>query len=172
MTEIVAATTPLPTANLRQYVEDVASRNMRPVEFARELARAYANTFARKALRLIELDGSRSSVRKPGAATTQDAAKLDLEVGEWVKIRPAEEILATLNDDRKNRGLVFEQEMLRHCGKTYRVLARLSRIIDEKSGRMIKLTNDCIALEGLTCRGLGVILDGMKSATVCGQRLQ
>lgn len=154
VTEIVAATTPLPTANLRQYVEDVASRNMRPVEFARELARAYANTFARKALRLIELDGSRSSVRKPGAATTQDAAKLDLEVGEWVKIRPAEEILATLNDDRKNRGLVFEQEMLRHCGKTYRVLARLSRIIDEKSGRMIKLTNDCIALEGLTCRGL------------------
>jgi hypothetical protein len=154
VTEIVAATTPLPTANLRQYVEDVASRNMRPVEFARELARAYANTFARKALRLIGLDGSRSSVRKPGAATTQDAAKLDLEVDEWVKIRPAEEILATLNDDRKNRGLVFEQEMLRHCGKTYRVLARLSRIIDEKSGRMIKLTNDCIALEGLTCRGL------------------
>jgi hypothetical protein len=50
VTEIVAATTPLPTANLRQYVEDVASRNMRPVEFARELALAYANTFARKAL--------------------------------------------------------------------------------------------------------------------------
>ena len=154
VTEIVAATTPLPTANLRQYVEDVASRNMPPVEFARELARAYAKAIARKALRLIGLDGARPSVREPGAAMKRDAAKLDLAVGEWVKIRPAEEILATLDDERKNRGLVFEEEMLRHCGKTYRVVARLSRIIDEKSGRMIKLTNDCIALDSLTCRGL------------------
>jgi hypothetical protein len=154
VTEIVAATTPLPTANLRQYVEDVASRNIPLVAFVRELARAYAKAIARKALRLIGLDSPRSSVRKPGAATARDRAKLDLAVGEWVKIRPAEEILATLNDESKNRGLVFEQEMLRHCGKTYRVLARLSRIIDEKSGKMIKLTNDCIALEGLTCRGL------------------
>jgi len=154
VTEIVAATTPLPTANLRQYVEDVASRNIPPVDFARELARAYAKAIARKALRLIGLDGPRSSVRKPGAAMARDAAKLDLAVGEWVKIRPADEIRATLNDESKNRGLVFEQEMLRHSGKTYRVAARLSRIIDEKSGRMIKLANDCIALEGLTCRGL------------------
>jgi len=154
VTEIVAATTPLPTSNLRQYVEDVASRNIPPVEFARELARAYAKAIGRKALRLIGLDGSRASVRKPGAAMARDAAKLDLAIGEWVKIRPAEEIRATLDDESKNRGLVFEQEMLRHCGKTYRVVARLSRIIDENSGRMIKLTNDCIALDGLTCRGL------------------
>ncbi len=84
----------------------------------------------------------------------RDAAKLDLQVGELVQVRPAEEIFATLNENRKNRGLVFEQEMLRHCGETYRVLARVSRIIDERSGEMIKLTNDCIALEGVTCRGL------------------
>ncbi|MGO4871859.1 MAG: GNAT family N-acetyltransferase [Roseiarcus sp.] len=156
VTEIVAATTPLPISNLRQYVEDVASGNAPPVEFARELAHAYAKAVVRKALRLIGLGDSRSTARRPGVATTaaRNAAKLDLEVGEWVKIRPAEEILATLDDNRKNRGLVFEQEMLRHCGKTYRVLARLSRIIDEKSGKMIALANDCIALEGLTCRGL------------------
>jgi hypothetical protein len=127
---------------------------MRPIEFARELARVYTKTFARKARRLIGVGRLRSTDDKRRAATTRDATKLGLEVGEWVKIRSAGEILATLNDDRKNRGLVFEQEMLRHCGKTYRVLARLSRIIDEKSGKMIKLTNDCIALEGLTCRGL------------------
>ena len=44
--------------------------------------------------------------------------------------------------------------MLRHCGKTYRVLARITRIIDERSGKMIKLANDCIALEGVICTGL------------------
>ena len=71
-----------------------------------------------------------------------------------MRVRPANEILATLNVDRKNRGLTFEPEMLRHCGKTYRVVARINRIIEEKSGEMIKLKNDCIALEGLTCQGL------------------
>ena len=156
VTEIVAATTPLPISNLRQYVEDVASGNVPPVEFVRELARAYAKATVRKAFRLIGLGDSRSAAPKQGGATaaTRDAAKLDLQVGEWVKIRPAEEILATLNENRKNRGLVFEEEMLRHCGKTYRVRARLSRIIDEKSGKMITLANDCIALEGVACRGL------------------
>ena len=154
VTEIVPATTPLPISNLRQYVEDVATGNVPPVEFVRELVRAYAKAIVRKALRLVGLGGSRAAAPRPGAAAARDAAKLDLQVGEWVKIRPAEEIVATLNQDRKNRGLVFEQEMLRHCGKTYRVRARLSRIIDEKSGKMIALANDCIALDGLACRGL------------------
>jgi hypothetical protein len=154
VTEIVAATTPLPISNLRQYVEDLATGNAPPVEFVRELVRAYAKAIARKALRLIGSGDSRSLAPSPSGATARDAAKLDLQVGEWVRIRPAEEILATLNENRKNRGLVFEPEMLRHCGKTYRVRARLSRIIDEKSGKMITLANDCIALEGLACRGL------------------
>ena len=154
VTEIVPATTPLPISNLQQYVEDVASGNVSPVEFVRELVRAYAKAIVRKALRLIGLGDSRVAAPKPGVAAMRDAAKLDLEVGEWVKIRPAEEILATLNQDRKNRGLAFEQEMLRHCGKPYCVRARLARIIDEKSGKMIALANDCIALEGLACHGL------------------
>jgi hypothetical protein len=156
VTEIVAATTPLPISNLRQYVDDVSSRNVLLVEFVRELVRAYAKAIIRRALRLIGIGDSRFAARRPDVATAaaRDAAKLDLQIGELVQIRPAEEILATLDENRKNRGLVFEQEMLRHCGKTYRVLARVSRIIDEKSGKMIKLTNGCIALEGLTCRGL------------------
>jgi hypothetical protein len=149
LTEIAPATTPLPIVELRQYFEDVSSGNVSFVVFVREFARAYAKAIVRKALALARRGGSRHAARKPAAA-----AKLDLQVGERVQVRPAKEILATLNADGKNRGLAFEYEMLRHCGRTYRVLARMSRIIDEKSGRMITLANECIVLEGVTCHGL------------------
>jgi hypothetical protein len=155
MTEIVAATTPLPISELRQYVEDVSSRNEPLATVAGEMLRVYAKAVVRRAARLAGIEGSRFVTPGPTVATAaRDAAKLDLQVGELVRVRPAEEILATLNENRKHRGLIFEQEMLRHCGETHRVLARVSRIIDERSGKMIKLTNDCIALEGVTCRGL------------------
>ncbi len=42
--------------------------------------------------------------------------------------------------------------MLTHCGAIYRVLRRVHRIIDEKSGKMMEMKNPCIALEGVTCR--------------------
>ena len=153
VTEIVPASTPLPTSALGQYVEDVASRNLPPLELARELLLVYGKAIARTALGLIGVNASR--LRRPRTApSVREAAKLDLQPGELARVRPAADILATLNAERKNRGLSFEQEMLRHCGKTYRVLARVSRIIDEKSGRMIVLANDCIALEGVICHGL------------------
>ena len=153
VTEIVPASTPLPTSALGQYVEDVASGNLPPLELARELLLVYAKAIARRALGLIGVDASRFR-RLRTAPSARKAAKLDLQPGELARVRPAADILATLNPERKNRGLSFEQEMLRHCGKTYRVLARVSRIIDEKSGRMIVLANDCIALEGVICHGL------------------
>ncbi|MGH6827326.1 MAG: hypothetical protein ACREFW_00275, partial [Rhizomicrobium sp.] len=43
---------------------------------------------------------------------------------------------------------------LRHCGHTHRVLDRVSRIIDERSGKMIRLAKDCVMLDGVTCAGL------------------
>ncbi|MGO9768415.1 MAG: hypothetical protein ACLPSW_02460 [Roseiarcus sp.] len=149
LTEIVPATTPLPILELRQYFEDVSSGNVSFVDLVCEFARAYVSAIVRKALALAGRGGSRYAARMLATA-----AKLDLQVGERVQVRPAKEILATLNADRKNRGMAFEQEMLRHCGCKYRVLARVSRIIDEKSGRMITLANECIALEGVTCHGL------------------
>jgi hypothetical protein len=39
--------------------------------------------------------------------------------------------------------------MLKYCGKRARVLSRVSRIVDEKTGRMLRLPGDCIILEGV-----------------------
>jgi hypothetical protein len=36
---------------------------------------------------------------------------------------------------------------------SFRVLKRVERIIDEKTGRMVKIPNPCLILDGVTCSG-------------------
>jgi hypothetical protein len=78
---------------------------------------------------------------------------LDLRPGEWVDVKSYEEILATLDERGRNRGLSFDSEMVQYCGKRMRVLSRVERIIDEPTGRMMRLPNDCIILDGAVCTG-------------------
>ena len=61
--------------------------------------------------------------------------------------------MRTLNSKLRNRGLSFDVEAVQYCGKTFRVRSRVDRIINEKTGVMMKLANDCIILEGVTCSG-------------------
>ena len=79
---------------------------------------------------------------------------LDLQPGEMVRIKSREQIEATLNQDRLNRGLGFEEEMSRYCGRTARVQTRVTKCLDEKTGRMLTMKNPCIVLEGITCTWL------------------
>jgi hypothetical protein len=43
--------------------------------------------------------------------------------------------------------------MLQFCGTTRRVLRRVERIINEKTGKMSLLPNDCIILQDVACSG-------------------
>jgi hypothetical protein len=45
----------------------------------------------------------------------------------------------------------FDAEMVPYCGGTYRVLARVGRIINEKTGAMRLMKNECIMLDGVVC---------------------
>jgi hypothetical protein len=78
---------------------------------------------------------------------------LHLQPGELVEVKSRAEIVATLDARSCNRGLLFDAEMLRWCGGIYRVLRRVHNIIDEKSGRMLRMKNPCIVLEGVWCQG-------------------
>jgi hypothetical protein len=78
---------------------------------------------------------------------------LNLQPGEAVEIRSKDEIMRTLDGNRRNRGLWFDVEMVPYCGRTVRVLRRVTQIIDEKTGRMTRLRNPCLILEGVTCSG-------------------
>jgi hypothetical protein len=76
---------------------------------------------------------------------------LNLQPGELVEVKSKAEILATLHLSEKNRGLSFDSEMVRHCGRQFRVLRRVERIIDEKTGTLTHMKGDCIVLDGAVC---------------------
>jgi hypothetical protein len=44
--------------------------------------------------------------------------------------------------------------MARSCGRAAKVVRRVDRCIDEKTGRMLQMKNPCIVLEGVFCEGV------------------
>jgi hypothetical protein len=90
----------------------------------------------------VPLAGSSRPVRRP---------RLGLRPGEEVVVRSKEEIAVTLNEKGFDRGLWFDEEMLPYCGRRLRVRQRISRFIDEHTGRMIELKSDAVTLDGAVC---------------------
>ena len=76
-----------------------------------------------------------------------------LKVGEWVEVRSAKEIFSTLDAHGKLRGLAFNPEMVKFCGKRFRVYKRLERIILESKGELRKVRTPTVMLEGVFCDG-------------------
>jgi len=69
-----------------------------------------------------------------------------------VHVKSQEEILKTVDTRNRNRGLFFDVEMVRFCGGKYRVLQRVEKIINERTGKMIRFPTPPVMLEGVTCR--------------------
>jgi hypothetical protein len=146
-TELLAASIHLSLTDPRPYVREVSSGNVTIRTFGRVMARA-AVTEARRKL------GRLPAVPLQGDATTSPASEpLDLQPGEWVRVKSADQIRATLTDKGKNRGLWFDVEMLPYCGQTFQVRRRIERIIDERDGRIINFRSECVTLEGVVCQG-------------------
>ena len=164
-TQVPAATEPLPWWNASQYVEDLTSGNVgltrmlrgfiymgfrglenagiglgRPLRWAYDtLQRVWHGIPYPRKLGKIP----------PGVRTPE--VPLNLQPGEWVRVKRYEEILATLDANNRNRGLFFDAEMVPYCGRTFRVLRRVKRIVNEKTGRITEFKNPCIMLEGVVC---------------------
>jgi len=67
-------------------------------------------------------------------------------------VRPLPEILETVDENLRNRGMGFHSEMVPFTGHTLRVLRRIERIVHEKTGKMVHLKNDAVILEKATCQ--------------------
>jgi hypothetical protein len=131
----------------RFYVKDLTSGNVSFLDFIRFSALAMSNAF------LLRWFGRRFPHVRGLARGKTPSQVLNLQPGEWVRVRTKQEIMQTLNRNQRNRGLWFDVEMVPFCGKQFRVLRRLERILNEKTGEMITLTNPCVILEGVTCSG-------------------
>lgn len=77
---------------------------------------------------------------------------LNLQPGDVVRVKSHAEILETIDVDSKNRGLTFDAEMVPYCGGTFRVLKRVTQIIDERTGKMQQMKNPCIILDEVICQ--------------------
>lgn len=145
-TEAPAASEPLRGFDVRQYVREVECGNVGPLHALRVLGTAIVGRILRgRRPRGLPLGASMISTTPPRA--------LGLQPGELVQIRSREEIAASLDARGKNRGLWFDAEMTPYCGGTYEVRSRVERFIDDRTGRMVELSSDCLILDGVTCSG-------------------
>jgi hypothetical protein len=148
----------LPLREMRQYVTDLRSGNANLFWILRAFSVALFNRLQNRSSRLLpprlrfraglpwQFLAGRAVGRTP-------AAELNLRQGERVRIKSKEDILDTLNSDQLNRGMGFDAEMARFCGREATVERRVDHVINEKTGRMAHLKTPAVVLEGFICEG-------------------
>jgi hypothetical protein len=154
-----AAPEQLPFRELGQYVTDIRVGNAGVGATARAIVLGLFNRYQKLSGRFpgrLRIKGGLpwGFVKAGPHSGATPTGTTDLQPGELVRIKPRDEIVATLNATRFNRGLGFEEDMARSCGKTARVRARVERCIDEKTGQMLEMKNPCIALDDIICDGV------------------
>lgn len=164
-TELRRVTEHLPFWDVRQYVDDVTSRNLRVSDIAWLLAGGILRHLMRTGVLYRVWRGLHDKLaakrHRPGIGdyvgkiplgSPTPTERLDLMPGDTVVVRPWPEIETSLNIEGANRGMRFDYEMTRYIGQTYKVEARIDRIIHEKTSKMTVMKSPCIQLEGVHCR--------------------
>jgi hypothetical protein len=166
-TQLPAATRPLHWWEWRQYVQDYASGN---VTLSRLVNSALYVVYRRGLVNLgvgagpalkwlydlvQKLIGGtpyphRDGVLPAGARTP--SATLDLQPGEWVRVKPFEAIRETCDASNVNRGMKFDPEMVPYCGRRYQVRMRVRRLINERTGVLQEMKNPAVILESVVCQ--------------------
>ena len=166
-TELNRASVRLPWWNPRQYLLDISTGN----HSLKQVSKVLLLSWSRQLLRIPVAHRFWRSVNDwmfrlltgrpapyfdglvpPGEKTP--TAKLDLQPGEWVRVKPVGQIAETLDRNSKNRGMWFDIEMTMFCEQKFKVHRRVNKIIDERTGKMIEMKNPCITLDGVLCSGL------------------
>jgi hypothetical protein len=165
-TQLPYATKQLSWWDIRQYVEDYRSGNVGLWRILCGLVYAIFYNLSRAGVglgrpmrwfydRFHPLWRGTQFPRKVGLipeGQPTPTGELDLQPGELVRVKSHTEILRTLNAANRNRGLWWDAEMVPYCGRTYRVLKRVTNIIDEKAGKMQEIKGPCVILDSVVCQ--------------------
>lgn len=142
---------------ISHFVRDFTTRNVEPRIFLRGISIAFFDRYQRfSRRRLPHWARYKNGDEQPdvrGTLKRTPVEGLDLQPGEWVQVRSLPEIIATLNANQRNRNLWFDREMIRYCGRRFRVVRRVDRLLDEKTGKMIEPKTPSIILDGAVCVG-------------------
>jgi hypothetical protein len=146
-TRLVKASTPMRPWDARQDLRPLVAGNVTLVGFLVVLLTRLFNY----------AQGIRGGIRfpfVPGSGVSQTPiVRTDLLLGDIVRVLSAEEIGRTLDKKSKNRGLWFDRDMVKYCGRTYQVLKRITRIIDDATGEMRLMKTPCIVLKNAQYSG-------------------
>jgi hypothetical protein len=145
VTELRKATAPLLLWDPRRYYWDITSRTYKTGEYLScILGGIYRKTLKRIIVKVVR--------KKPTAKPSIPIENLNLQPGELVEVKAADEIHASLDEHGKTRGLYFMPEMWEYCGRRLRVLHPIERMMSEKTGEIRNL-NQSVILEGAICTG-------------------
>jgi len=161
-------TSPLPWWKFSQYVEDYNSGNASLRQLVSGFVYASYYLLSRPGRRnpigppfrwlydrVVSLWGGVPFPRRPGLiplGRPTPQTDLNLQPGEWVRVKSYAEILASIDRNNKNKGLFFDAEMVPFCGKVFRVRTRVARFIGENTGLMVKLRTPAVILENVWCQ--------------------
>jgi hypothetical protein len=151
MTEIQRASSRLEFRGLGHYWRDLKVGNLRLIPLIVAFSvRLFNWTHWR-------LGGAIWPVVKPPDSGSSPHQDLGLQPGQMVRVKSKHAIEATLNRNSRNRGLSFGEDMVSYCGGSYRVAARINRIVHEGTGELLLLKTPSILLEGVTAIGGSIL---------------
>jgi hypothetical protein len=165
-TQIKFATQHLEWWDMRQYVEDYTSGNVRLSQLAAGLLYFLWRTVAEAGVGIGSpmrwiydvfqraIGGSPYPLRPFGLpmGTPTPKAQLDLQQGELIRVKSFREILKTLDCNYRNRGLSFGPAMVPYTERKYEVDRRVKQIVDERTGKMVRFKTDAIVLKDVICQ--------------------
>jgi hypothetical protein len=151
-TELLKATSPISVFDFGSYLRDLRAKTYSSGELLGIVSRAAAHRVRCK------LSGKSHRVLE-GECTKTPRENLNLMPREWVRVKTADQIARTLDKQGKNRGLDFTVEMLPFCGREFRVLRRLEKMINEPTRQLIHVEGTVI-LDNVTCDGCHILRGG------------
>jgi hypothetical protein len=141
-TELLRSTEAFP-GRMKPWLVRIALRQIRQQDVSPwETAKLFVRWLRLRIHRAISGD---DRLRGPHTKGTPIAV-LDLKPGELVRIKDFDQIVATLDRKKRNRGISLCHEMTRCCGAVAEVRYRVTRLIEERSGKMREL-NHSVTLE-------------------------
>jgi len=166
-TRLHEATQPLPWWDVRQYFLDVVTGNrtlghtLRVTILAALRATLRKIPFGYRPFRFLTeathrmltgRDAPRHNGQVPDGQRTP-ATNLGLQQGELVRIRSLTDIERTLDKRSHNRGMAFDpNEMGPFCGREATVRRKVTKIIEERTGKMLQMKGACVVLNDVYCK--------------------
>jgi hypothetical protein len=166
-TQISGASQPLAWWDVRQYLFDVLTRNRSAGRVLRVLFLAslrsllprvpFGYRFFKAFHDRMHLQFTGRESPSPWGGHVPDGVptptgRLGLQPDEYVRIKAQTDIEHTIDRVGRNRGLTFDpEEMAPYCGRVVKVRKSVTKIVDERTGKMLSMKQPCIMLEGVVC---------------------